>query len=330
MIKLYPINSYRSVNMIYNIYSVISAISNMDFLNHPDFANKEEFMTSCSFEHLFSHKVIKSICIFKKSIHIGSDSVNLFLSYINNKFNSSINIKQLNPYATTSTYRLEFIYLDSFDSFESLIKTLHKNEVDKSSKFKRLFRSPLPLNFTDKRLLSLDFEYVQMKEEVKIFEMGISISYNNEVSHFHYLINDQKKKPKPFNFGESIFVNKEDFFHILESHLSEVDYIVGHSLISDYKILEYNSFNLSKLDNISFIDTAGVIFNDFNIVINGKRQNTLLSLSNSLNLFGVEHTNLHNAGNDAAYSLELAHSILTRKNKYFASGVTTARIPLNI
>lgn len=305
--------------MILNISVIKSA-----FINTEPFSKNQELRNELkkilSNEFLFSNNIINSICLFNNNIHIGSDSAKLVIQYLNNKFNTSFEIRQLKKYGKYSKEKLEFFKIHSFDDFKFFFDSLHKEKCEKKQQRRISFNSPLPLKFINKKLLSVDFEYRESKNNIEILEMGISISYNNETSHYHYITSTRKQNFKSFNFGNSIVIEQADFLPIFESHLCDVDYIIGHSLDMEYKVLKSNNFDCTKIDNIPFIDTSSILRLEFKILNSGKPQKSSISLKNAMRLFGINVNNFHNAGNDAAYTLELVNRLVEYKTLHLESG----------
>lgn len=317
--------------MIFNITRIKTTFMDVEpFASNSEL--RDEFKKIFNLEFLFSNNIVNSICFFNQNLHISSDSANILLDYVNNKFNTSFNIEQLKQYGKYSNEKLEFLKIQSFEDFKYFFGLSHKEKIEKEEQVKRQFEAPLPLDLTNKKLLSIDFEYRQTKENIEIHEMGITVSFNNDFSYFHYMTEAKKLNYQSFNFGESIVINKEDFLPIFESHLTDIDYIIGHSINMEYKVLTANKFDCSKIDFIPFIDTSVALRNEFNIYKNGKKRNQKesLALQYALKAFEIEFSNLHNAGNDSAYSLLLAHALIAKKNQHLSSGAKKKLIRINI
>lgn len=196
-----------------------------------------------------------------------------------------------------------------FRSAEGMLKReafdVRQKEIDlNKKKVNQHLAMPLPDSLNNARLLALDFEYDQNKNHL-VFECGITTSFNDEVVHAHYLVdgNYQNKKnyelQLQFAFGESTVVTMPELMLILREHLAQADYLVGHCLLSEYLVLEYHGVDIFEFEQLKCLDTQKIFQSKFKS--NLKHSN--VSLLNLLALFNVKADNLHNAGNDAAYTL---------------------------
>lgn len=315
--------------MIFHLISIKSTILAMGFLND-NLDLRDKFKSYLELENLFSKSLIHQICIFENKIHIGSDSFNNILDSINFEFGLNVDISLFKRYAKYSKEKIEFIKTCSFDDFKSVFSALTIEKIKKKKLYNANFKAPLPLDLKDKKLLSLDFEYRETKKDITILEMGITTSFNDNISYFHYVTTEKKKKKSDFNFGESILIDKNDFLKVFESHLDGVDYIVGHALDMEYKVLKSNGFDCSKIDNINFINTINVILNEFNINIDNTKVREHLSLKHSLFVFGIDSSKLHNAGNDSAYTLELTKVLVKKKVEHLESSTKKKKFTISV
>lgn len=218
---------------------------------------------------------------------------------------------------------IDCIVVKSYESFDDVVNQVKdalnneeaiakKEEIlllaqQKNKERKELMKqlsNPLPFSLNDSKMLAIDFEYDQNKNQL-VFECGITKSVNGQVIHEHYLVEENYKTKKnydlqwQFNFGQSTVVSMAELISILCQSLAETDYLVGHCLLSEYLILKHYGVNIFDFEQLKCLDTQSVFQEKFNSGF----PHSNLSLTNLLALFDVLPTNLHNAGNDAAYTM---------------------------
>jgi hypothetical protein len=151
------------------------------------------------------------------------------------------------------------------------------------------------------RVLSFDFEY-NSTSIYGISEIGYTIYYpQKELTESHHVIisgkeNKSRKKinlEKNFLYGESRESRLNCSIDELQHLIRKSDYILGHDIINELKVLGVAP-NWKKIIDTKFCD----------MTLNNR--DTYQSLSNILREYGVKHQYLHNAGNDARITLELA------------------------
>ena len=86
----------------------------------------------------------------------------------------------------------------------------------------------------------------------------------------------------------------------LTQYLSQADYLLLHGGYNDIALLNRFNIKLEDFPNIKVLDTYHFYPKYFNN--NSQDNSTLLDI---LNRFSVDYKHLHNAGNDAHYTLEL-------------------------
>jgi hypothetical protein len=177
-------------------------------------------------------------------------------------------------------------------------ESLLKKELIKSR-----LESKFDLDFLDKKIVSVDFEYFNLD----VYEIGVSTYYNGEKTYNHYLINENyiNKKTEPekqfkFQFGKTEIIPEIMISSVIQDHLKEVDYILSHGYSNDYLILKKYGLDLEKENKLKILDTGLYYQKHFD-----KNQVNALNLKSMLNIFNIESTLLHNAGNDSAYTLDL-------------------------
>jgi len=186
----------------------------------------------------------------------------------------------------------------------------NKQHAEKMS----LLNQPLPTDLEDKKLLAIDFEYIPNGNDVEPVEMGISIQHNGMRTSFNYsFVNTQKEN---FNFGNKINVDKSKVLDIFKEHFVDVDYLVGHDIMVELRILKLCGLEDNFLENVKFIDTATVTRNEFHFLNCDHVKNSAASLRTSLRTFGVPYVSLHVAGNDAAYTLDVLNHLVAYKSNF--------------
>lgn len=164
--------------------------------------------------------------------------------------------------------------------------------------------NPLPLSIDNCRLVVIDFEFNHHRNNL-VFECGITKSFNGQLEHEHYLVEEHYQNKKnydlqfQFNFGDTRIVSMADLIVILRKLLENTDYLVGHGLLSEYLILKQHGLNIFDFEQLKCIDTQSVFRDKFN----AKDIYYNLSLINLLALFNIDTVNLHNSGNDSAYTM---------------------------
>lgn len=172
---------------------------------------------------------------------------------------------------------------------------LHK---DRKDYFNSVLMTDMPENIDKSRILSIDFEY----SNTEIFELGLSF-YNEGVITNRYFITNLKTGTREhqfrFNFGDSIIIPEDKMITLLEHYLKKADYVLLHGGLNDLFLLAKHNINLSDYSNLKLLDTYHLYANHFN---DNNYDNT--SLTAILNKFSIPYSHLHNAGNDASYTLQ--------------------------
>jgi hypothetical protein len=168
--------------------------------------------------------------------------------------------------------------------------------------------SNLNRDFVNSKVLSLDFEFFldKVNKMHEITELGITFNDNGKEFSYHYLIeeNYRKKKnqnlQKRFNFGKTEIIPLENVSEILSHFVGKTDYIIFHEQREDVEILDNLWIQIPE-DKV-VVDTQLCFkryFRPKGSAPNGE------TLDNLLKNFKLENKDLHNAGNDAYYTLKL-------------------------
>lgn len=205
----------------------------------------------------------------------------------------------------------------SIDSVEQLREFEDRRKVVNIEKNKQrsakmsLLNQPLPTNFVNKKLMAVDFEFIPMGNDVEPVEMGITIEINGMRACFNYsFVNTTKEN---FNFGKTINVDKSSILSIFEEHFSGVDYLIGHNILSEFKVFKHLGVDEAFFENVKLIDTANVTKNEFHFLNSDHVKNETASLRTSLRTFAIPYTSLHVAGNDSAYTMDVLNHMVEHK-----------------
>lgn len=185
-----------------------------------------------------------------------------------------------------------------------ITKELEKQRDRESARLRSRLASRLPKSIDNLKILALDFEYDQGKGHI-VFECGITSYYNGNVQHEHYLVDEHYKTKRnydlqlQFKFGESKVVSMNDLMSILKDRLHDTNYLVGHSLLSEYLVMVHHGLDITEMKSVTCMDTQKLFRCHF--ATNFQQNN--LSLTNLLTMFDIQPEFMHNAGNDAAYTM---------------------------
>ena len=227
----------------------------------------------------------------------------LFKYYIKS-YNDQIKLYEIseNPdeYSEIESYSNDFIlsvYTKNFvkQSINDLSNSINKK---RDIFFKHI--NNLKEIYNSEKIVSFDFEYSDNCINC-ISEIGITIYYPKQdiKENYHFIINELKSVSKRrmhlskhFKFGESKRVPLFYALSILNHHLDTSDFITGHDLVNEFKILGKYP-NWSKVIDTKFCD----------IIINNR--DCYFSLENIMKFYGFKTAFLHNAGNDSNYVMEV-------------------------
>jgi hypothetical protein len=199
---------------------------------------------------------------------------------------------------------------ESKDAVRAAIKEEKKAESIEKIQITEKLNSQLSANFKSNRIMAIDFEFDSNKDWT-ILECGMAIFKDGVISYEHYIVNDtigENHYPKDvsnkFLFGNSQFVTVQELLIIVKDRLLNVDYLIGHSVSSEHIVLKHHGIDILSIDNLKVIDSQGLMKSRFNFYFENMK-NKSVSLSNMLHILKIEHNSLilHNAGNDAAYTL---------------------------
>lgn len=219
-----------------------------------------------------------------------------------------------------TAHRKNSTYYKLVDEKEKLKKEQHdlmfKQFEDERNRKIELFkkRGNLDIDFEFKKIVSIDFEFNASKKGLEAAtEFGISIYKNGKIENLHFLIEENYKNKgnrdlqKKFKFGTTQYILKKDVAKKMNEIFKDTDYFLFHELSGDNKILKEIGINLEQRPNCELIDTQIFFQTHFRDKESEIKSPTLKGL---LEAFNIPSQNLHNSGNDAAYTLKLFQGML--------------------
>lgn len=293
-------------------------------------ALKVEFSEFIKMPNLVNLNLFSTVYMsYNSDLYVSEDDANRLADLIHHKFGI-----RLQPLCIPISE--EVFTISGFTDFKDMIRQARDFIISPSSQLKReacklkieneensrlelyhSLRHDIPTNIENTKILSIDFEFDQNKD-FKISECGLSTYFNGLMTHEHYIIEGNYKNKRQydlqfqFNFGESKVVSLENLMNIVAEKLKTADYLACHNITSEYLILQRYGMNLLEMKHIKSLDTEHLFANHFRSSFNDKSS----SLTSILAKLDIEHTNLHNAGNDAAYTMEaLLKMINLTRNK---------------
>lgn len=302
------------------MFYFISGVKNrcLEFIPLDEKVKRDELKHFFSFEHIFNNKIFPHVYAKDNKIYIDCEQILQILPVLAEVFSLHLTLDDFKKQIVNAPDCVPF-FADSMKAFNEQIIVVQKAISDQKvvrKNFDRQFKTPLPISCEGLKLVSLDFEFANVKNQrSKFFEMGISTQENGCISHYHYIIGSNVKCKSPFNFGESQIIDVSDINTILSQHLQNADYLVGHNVKSEYKLLNELDFDWSHFSSLNFLCTAYLGFANFQIF---RDDNTSvfddeINLGLALKMFNIPAHSLHNSGNDAGYTLMLLNSMIELK-----------------
>lgn len=186
-------------------------------------------------------------------------------------------------------------------------KRIQKHEK-RRSRIKQCYPAISDINHDifNHNILCLDMEFFPY-DDIKITEIGFVFYKNGVEERKHFLIKENKDlkkdcKTRPnnqqkFAFGETKTITLLEAKNILLHYIKQTKYFIGHSAHSE-------NFYLQKM-GINLIDYIDYVIDTQNIHMHMTNDDSPIALENLLDFMDIEHSNLHNAGNDAFYTWEI-------------------------
>lgn len=245
--------------------------------------------------------VLKLIMIAKLNMHL---SINL----------DNIPFVKFKPKISVFTCKSHQHYLElAKQKYREVSKVVQHRKAEKVENIanQAAERGCLDFDVSNVKIVSLDFEFFGAYAKIdNVSEAGIAVSNKGVISYQHYIItepdkikSDKKLKlQNKFNFGESIHITTDELKIILLNELRHAHYLVSHSINSESNILKRSKI---KIEHLKLLDTMSLQKNFKTI--------DKAILKNHLTYHEIPFHHLHNAGNDAAYTLQL---VLKMKETY--------------
>jgi hypothetical protein len=239
------------------------------------------------------------------------------------KLNGNFDTKILKGFEITEDYDLKKV--NDYDSYKEVIAEYYRDPVriekhrlqkEKENENKIHNQSfavnadNCDIDVTNKKVVAIDFEYDGNRLSYNGYSMkfcsecGISILENNEIKNYHYYITDGSHKTgiarhlvDKFEFGTTQYVTSEELISILNKVFHDADYFLAHGMETEYTIVTKNNIDLHK-GNMELLDTYRMFSKlDEDKVLKSYRLKDIMRTCN------MNTENVHNAGNDAAYTL---------------------------
>lgn len=251
--------------------------------------------------------------------------LNMGISFNLNK----ISFVKLKPTISIFNCRGHQQYLEiSKMKYREVVETVKNRKLNKIENiaYKASERANLNFDVNNNKILSLDFEFFGANANIdNVSEAGIAISNKGEVSYKHYIIKDpekikSEKKLKlqsKFNFGNSLYITQDELKLIITKEIKNTDYLVSHSINSESNILKRSKINLEHLNLLDTIDLQ----KNFKII-------NKATLKNHLTYHEISFHHLHNAGNDAAYTLQLVLKMKKIYDNTLISNINKPKVKL--
>jgi hypothetical protein len=240
-------------------------------------------------------------------------NIGTYVAFVNEKF--KLNLKSEKMEALTKKFNpSRYDVIKSENDIERILESLSgtrdrdlEKQKLKKQKPRHIFGNINEL-FTknkDKTIMSFDIEMYEV-EHTKTTEIGFSIIKNGVQENRHFIIEENidlrngkyvEDNKDNFNFGESEVLPFEEAKSVLLEYMDKSDYLVGNAITEDLRRLL--SDKEIDLHSRKAINTENMVSHIDNSV------RKPLSIKKLLDYFNVDYKNLHNAGNDSYYNLNV-------------------------
>lgn len=186
---------------------------------------------------------------------------------------------------------------------EKVLSEMEDRKQKESDEFRR--KASLSRVFDGKTIVSVDFEfrYIRSKETYMVTEVGFSTrlpdkSLINE--HFLVLENYTNKLDRSlqdkFEFGKTNYVKEDQLAALLTSRIQDADYLLFHEQREDMEIFKQLGVTVNK----EILDTQMIYSRNFK-----PKGELKADLKTLIDFCKIKAEYLHNAGNDAKYTMDL-------------------------
>lgn len=259
----------------------------------------------------------------KKMVYINEDDLEKLCLLAKFKLSGDFTIKNLEHFPVTENIiektantSIDFknLLIEHYKSPAIVALIREKKELENQKKIHNQdFSTKLAnyeINIKNKKIVAIDFEYNPKALPNERFnftscsECGVSVLENNEIKHYHFFIEDGSHKQgiakhlkDKFEFGTTETVTSKELQIRLKQLLEGADYLLCHGMEMEYGILVNNDINIPEM-SLEILDTLHMFRRlAENTELNAYRLKDIVRACN------MDTPNLHNAGNDAAYTM---------------------------
>jgi len=259
----------------------------------------------------------------KKRIYINEDDLNKICLLAHFKLKGDFSFDNLEHYQfgnnivqrnAKSSKEYNDLLIEHYKSPEiaELIKKekelANKNKIQNQKFATNIANYEIDIN--NRKIVAIDFEYNPKRTSTEKFnfiscsECGVTILENNQIKHYHFFIENGSHKQgiakhlkDKFEFGQTEVVTSDQLKIKLNEIFKGADYMLCHGMEIEYTILNRNGIKIENM-NIQILDTLHMFKN----LATGNELNSY-RLKDIVRSCNMKTTNLHNAGNDAAYTM---------------------------
>lgn len=296
------------------------------------FINKNNEIPANNIRDFFSEKnLYETIAIgkfyldknIKKMVYINEDDLNKLCLFAQLKMSGDFSIGTLKAYpvdeniiekSASSAKEFRDLLIEHYKSPEIVALIKEQKEIEKQNKIHNQYFAKNIANYEvaieNKKIVAIDFEYNPNAVPNEKFnfkscsECGVTVLENNELKHYHFIIEDGSHKQgiakhlvDKFEFGITETVTSQELQARLKTVIEDSDYLLCHGMETEYTFLVNNDINIPEM-NIEILDTLPMFKKlSADTELNSYRLKDIVRACN------MDTANLHNAGNDAAYTM---------------------------
>ncbi|OUM63751.1 hypothetical protein PIROE2DRAFT_9691 [Piromyces sp. E2] len=165
-------------------------------------------------------------------------------------------------------------------------------------------------------------DYIKNNAPIETFGYVIFNKNGTVIKKKHYIVQEYlsfrngncvEDNKFNYNYGESEIKTLSEIKRLLRKDLDIVNYIVGQGIKNDIRDLQKIDVDLSMFKEMNgTYETCGII--DTQDLFSGNFFEKPISLKRGLERFFIPYRNLHNAGNDAYYTMEYFLKLISKFN----------------
>jgi hypothetical protein len=259
----------------------------------------------------------------KKMVYINEDDLNRLCLFAQFKLGGNFNVETLPSFSideniiersAKSAKEFRELIIEHYKSPEIAALIKEQKEIEKQNKIHNQDFSKNIANYEvaieNKKIVAIDFEYnpnVLPNEKFNFTscsECGVTVLENNELTHYHFIIEDGSHKQgiakhliDKFEFGMTETVTSTELQSKLKTLLNKANYLLCHGMETEYTFLVNNGIEIPEM-NIEILDTLPMFKK-----LSADTDLNSYRLKDIVRACGMNTVNLHNAGNDAAYTM---------------------------